>query len=222
MPPSDRPALRRAAPALPPEHAARAHLRFIRDTMQRSAAFTAVPGWGGVLMGVTAVAAAFLAAEQTTAQAWLRVWGGEAVVGATIGVWATLLKARQSGAPVLSGAGRKFLLGLAPAIAAGAAATAALYAFDAITLDALLGARPLSAHVSWRLLPGLWMLCYGAGVVSGGMFSIRLVPMMGLGLMGVGLIALVAPAVWGDALLGLGLGGLHIGFGLAIARKHGG
>src|SRR5882672_9106927 len=57
-------------------------LRFIRDTMERSAAFTAVSGWGQVLLGVTAIAAAALAAHQISPFAWLRVWLAEGILAA--------------------------------------------------------------------------------------------------------------------------------------------
>ena len=91
---TDRRTLRRAEPPPHPERRAEAHLRFIRDTMSRTAEFTAVPGWGGVAMGVTALAAAAFAAQQATVFGWMRVWAAEALVGLAIGAWATARKAR--------------------------------------------------------------------------------------------------------------------------------
>src|SRR5260370_37845986 len=61
------------------------NLRFIRQTMERAGSFTAVPGWGQVAVGVTALAAAFLAARQPTPELWLATWLGEAVVALAIG-----------------------------------------------------------------------------------------------------------------------------------------
>jgi hypothetical protein len=65
----------------PPTLHARAmdNLSFIRDTMERATAFTAVPGWGGAAMGLTALAAAALAATRPVPSEWLGVWLGEAV-----------------------------------------------------------------------------------------------------------------------------------------------
>lgn len=219
----DRPSLRRTQPGAPPDARAAAHLRFIRETMERTATFTAVPGWGGVAMGVTALGAALLAHHQASLDGWMRVWAAEALVGAAIGGWTTVRKARRSDAPLLSGQGRKFLLGLLPAVLAGLAATLGVYGLDLGPAEAY-GPRAdaLESAVSVRLLPGLWLLLYGAGVVAAGMFSVRLIPVMGGLFMLAGALALLCPAAWGNAWMALGFGGLHITFGLWIARNYGG
>jgi hypothetical protein len=181
------------------------NLRFIRDTMERSATFTGVPGWGGVAMGLTALLAAWLAHRQPTADRWLLVWFGEAGVAALIGVGALLWKSSAAGVPLGSGPGRRFVLSYSPPILVGALLTMALYRA---------GATPL--------LPGAWLLLYGTGVVTGGAFSVRVVPVMGACFMLLGAATLFAPVSWGDAMMALGFGCLHIGFGLVIARRHGG
>lgn len=220
---SDRPALRRREPATAPDAAAASSLRFIRETMARTGTFTAVPGWGGVAMGATAVVAAAVAARQTTVSDWLTVWTAEALVGVVIGAWTTGAKARQVAAPLLSGQGRKFLLGLLPALLVGVAITLAVYAYEVgPTGEHFARGGALDAVASRRLLPGLWLLLYGAGVTSAGAFSVRLVPLMGTLFMLTGALALLAPAAWGDAFMAAGFGGLHVVFGLLIARRHGG
>lgn len=180
-------------------------LRFIRKTMERGATFTAVPGWGGVGMGVTAVAAAALASGRPTAEGWLLVWALEALLAVAIGAVAIHRKARRANLPVLSGAGRKFLLSFLPPALAGAALTAALWQAGADSL-----------------LPGVWLLLYGAAVVTSGTFSVRIVPVMGCCFMVLGVFALVVMPAAGDLSMALGFGGLHILFGLVIAAKHGG
>jgi hypothetical protein len=181
------------------------NLRFIRETIERSAAFTAVPGWGGVAMGLTAIAAAVVAARQPTDQRWLLVWLIEGGLAFAMGGWAARRKARAADLPVLNAAGRKFALSLLPPIAAGAVLTAAFDRADLI-----------------YMLPGLWLLAYGAGVLTAGAFSVRVVPVMGLCFMADGVAALFGPAAWGNWFLGAGFGGLHLLFGLIIARRYGG
>ena len=55
------------------------NLRFIRDTMERASAFTAVPGWGGVAIGLTALFAGTMAAGHTLDQQFF-VWLIEALL----------------------------------------------------------------------------------------------------------------------------------------------
>jgi hypothetical protein len=181
------------------------HLRYIRETMERAAEFTAVPGWGGMAMGITALAAAFVASRQTTARAWLTVWLVEAFVAVSIAAPAAATKAHRANSRLFSGPGRKFLLSFAPPIAVGGLLTFILF----------------HAGVA-AAIPGVWLLLYGTAVVTGGAFSVRVVPVMGLCLMGLGAAALFAPAAWGDAFMAVGFGVLQIFFGAWIAKYYGG
>jgi hypothetical protein len=181
------------------------NLRFIRETMERASSFTAVPGWGGVVMGVSALGAAYVASQQASAKAWLLTWMAEALLAFVIGGWAMDRKARAAELPLLSGPGRKFALGLAPPMFVGLILTIVLVRTVGITV-----------------IPGMWLLLYGTGIVTGGMFSVRIVPVMGLCFMLLGAISLFLPPGGGNIVMGLGFGVLHIIFGIIIARKHGG
>ena len=179
-------------------------LRFIRETMARSTSFTAVPGWGQVAMGATALGAAWISSRQTSSLAWLHAWIGEALVAAAIAVVAMQIKAQRTAVPLTSGPGRKFAFSFLPPVAVGALLTPVLF-------------RAGMAHA----LPGTWLLLYGAGVVTGGAFSVSIVPVMGASFMLTGVVALLVPA-WGNVCMATGFGGLHILFGILIARRHGG
>ena len=192
-------------------------LSFIRRTMEGAASFTDVPGWGLVGAGALALVAAPLAATQTTAERWLAVWVATAVLAAIAGSWAMWRKMRRRvGAEAvfaLSQPARKFLLGFWPSMLAGAALTVAL--LDPFTPG-------VDARLLHRTLPGLWLLLYGVGVTTAGAHSIRVVPLMGVGFLGLGAGALFLPFAHGDVVMALGFGGLQIGFGAYIARRHGG
>ena len=181
------------------------NLRFIRQTMEDAAYFTAVSGVGEIAVGLTALAAAWLASRQATPRGWLIVWLGEALIACVITGGAVVWKARQAQLSLASRPGRRFVLGLVPPLVAGALLSYALFA--------------AGEHA---LLPGLWLLLYGTAVVTGGAFSVRIVPVVGLGFMALGAAALFAPAGWGDGFLAAGFGGLNLLFGLYIALRHGG
>jgi hypothetical protein len=182
------------------------NIRFIRDAMARAGRFTAVPGWGGVLIGLSACVAAVLSGPPDNSRRWMTIWFADAAVAAAIGLAAIAIKARRSGAPLSSAApARRFALAYAPPLIAGMVFTPVFTTFG-------LGGR----------LPGCWLLLYGTAVATGGAFSIRIVPLMGLCFMTLGVVAFAAPAAWGHWLMAAGFGGLHIAFGLVIARKYGG
>ena len=181
------------------------NLRFIRDTMERASTFTAVPGAGGVAMGVTALLAAAISSLARTPEQWLGVWLAEACLAVAIGVWAMARKARRTQTDLFGGPARRFLLSLTPPLGAAAILTLALERTGQVTL-----------------LPGIWLLLYGAAVVTGGAMSVRTVVAMGGLFMLLGAAALASPASWGTAYLAAGFGLLQIGFGIAIARRHGG
>jgi hypothetical protein len=180
-------------------------LAFIRQTMESAAGFTAISGWGQAAVGGVGIAAGLVAAAQSTGRAWLTVWITAAVAGAAIGTGATLLKTRRAGKAVLNPAIRKFVLAFAPAIVAGAILTVAIVQTGSLTL-----------------LPAAWLVCYGAGVMAGGVFSIRAVPVMGACFLALGAAALASPDWLGNAYLIAGFGGLNLIFGLFIAVRHGG
>jgi hypothetical protein len=193
-----------ASPRSLHDHAAD-HLEFIRATMARAGEFTAVSGWGGVLMGLTALVTAGAAGPPRDSPAWVALWLADAAVAASIGAAAMVWKARRTGAPLTGGAARRFGLAFVPSIAAGAVLTAVL----------------VREQLTTRL-PGCWLLLYGSAVASGGAFSVRPVPVMGVCFMALGALALATPVEYGSLFLAAGFGGLQIVFGVIIGRKHGG
>lgn len=181
------------------------NLAFIRDTMEAAGSFTAVSGWGMVAVGIIAWAAAVLAAVQPTPIEALYIWIAAAVLAPAVNLWAIVRKARNARMPLVSGPGRKFLLSFSPPLVVGALLTFVLYQAGLLTT-----------------IPGMWLLLYGTGVVAGGAFSVRVVPVMGLCFMLAGTIALFSPGSWHVWIMGAAFGGLHIAFGIPIARRHGG
>jgi len=181
------------------------NIRYIRETMERAGSFTAVPGWGGMLMGVSALLTALLTSRlQSRQELWFATWMGEAVLAFGIGALTMLQKARAM-KTILYGPGRKFALNLFPAMIGGAVLTVALYQNNLFTL-----------------MPGVWLLLYGVALVSGGTYSVKVVPIMGLCFMAIGAIAFLVPFAWANWCMAFGFGGLQIAFGAVIAWRYGG
>jgi hypothetical protein len=196
---------RSSRPVEPADSHAAANLRYIRETMASAGAFTALSGRGAVAMGMTALVAAYVADRQPTGTRWLLVWLAEATVALGIGIVTMRRKARRAGASLFVGPGRRFMLSYAAPMVAGIVLTVALYASGLMTM-----------------LPGAWLLLYGAAVVAGGASTIRPIPIAGACFMALGAFALFAPSWMGNWLMAAGFGGIHVGFGLMIARDYGG
>jgi hypothetical protein len=181
------------------------NLAFIRETMERSTHFTAVPGYGGMLMGITALAAAYIAGQQELWIGWLRVWFVEAALAFAVGLLAMWQKSKIAGGPLISTPAKKFASGFAPPLIVGAAITLGLWRYEI-----------------YQVMTPVWMLCYGAAVVCGGAYSVRVVPIMGWCFITLGAGAFALPAVYGNWLMALSFGVVHVIFGALIGRRYGG
>ena len=175
-----RPSIAPPAEVTPLDQHAAENLQFIRRTMERSSTFTAVPGAGGALMGAIGLAAAAVGALQPSAERWLAVWLAAAALAFVVGVVTMRRKARRVGSLLTGAPGRRFALSLAAPLVAGAALTWGLWVRNA-----------------WTLMPPTWLLLYGAGVLTGGAFSVAPMQLLGLAFMALGVAALVtlAPSV---------------------------
>ena len=181
------------------------NLRYIRETMELATAFTGISGWGEIAIGVTALLASAIAALQSTFNAWLAVWIAEGLISLLIAGWSMDRKTRAIDMPLGSGPGRKAVFSLTPPLIAGGLLTIML----------------VQAGLT-NAIPGVWLLLYGTGVITGGMYSVKVVPIMGICLMALGALALFAPPSFANWFMAAGFGGLHLVFGAIIVRKYGG
>ena len=181
------------------------NLKFIRETMERSAIFTSVPGYGGMLMGATAVGASLFAWQAANHRQWLIIWLTEALLAFAVGFLTLWQKSKGANASLTSAPARKFALCFAPPI------------IGAIILSGLFYRLDL-----FEYLPVVWLTLYGTAVVCGGISSVKIVPIAGWCFVALGLISVFLPRGYGDLMMGLGFGGLHIIFGFIVARKYGG
>jgi len=181
------------------------NLRYIRETMERATPFTGISGRGEITIGGTALITSVIAARQPSFKLWVYTWLAEGLISSLIAGWSMDRKARATQTSLFSGSGRKALYSLAPSLIAGGLLTLVLVRAGA-----------------FAAIPGMWLLLYGTGVITGGMFSVRAVPAMGICFMALGALALFSPTAWTNWFMAVGFGGLHLVFGAIIVRKYGG
>jgi hypothetical protein len=187
------------------EEQAQDNLRFIRGAMERAGQASSVSGIGGMLMGFAALCAMVIAGQVGTLADQLVIWIAGAVLAVTIGAVSCWAKAHKDRLKLFGDPGRRFLLCLVPVLVVGAVLTASLWTTPQIAL-----------------LPGFWMMLYGAGVLAAGTYAVAPVMQMGGCFLVAGLFTLVLPGGWSNLALGLAFGGLHIAFGFQVYRHHGG
>ena len=136
--------------------------------------------------------------------AWIKILKSPDIQFA-IGLLAMWQKSKIANSSLLSTPARKFAFGFAPPLVCGVAITLGLWKYE-----------------HYELMAPVWMLLYGAAVVTGGIFSVRIVPVMGWSFIVLGATAFALPAWLGDYFMGLSFGLVHIVFGLIIARRYGG
>jgi hypothetical protein len=156
-------------------------------------------------MGLVALGASAVAARQPSADRWLVVWIGAAMIAAIVGLFAMARKASGAGITLTGASGRRFALGMAAPLVAGAAITYALWRVG-----------------DYAVMAPAWLLLYGAGLLTGGIFSVPAVRWIGACFMAFGILAILTPPDWRNLWLAAGFGGLQLGFGVYIARNHGG
>jgi hypothetical protein len=181
------------------------NLEFIRETMARATTVTAISGAGIVAAGLVALGAALLTRALEPSPRWATIWVASAIVAFPLSFGASMRKARALHAPLLDGSQRRLVLSFFPPMIVGACLTVGLWRAD-----------------SFSLLPAVWLLSFGAGVATGGAFSVRAVPIMGIACMLLGALALLVPPAMGTAMMAIGFGVLQLGFGAYISRRHGG
>jgi hypothetical protein len=172
--------------------------------MESASVFTGLSGKGYVFTGITALVASWLASIQPDPERWLLVWMGELALATVIASAFTWKKTRQLGLSMRLSTTRKLLSAFLPAMLVGGLLSLVFYQEQLIPL-----------------LPGIWLSLYGAAVITAGVWSVRILPAMGVVFMLLGAVVLLT-SVSADWLMAVGFGGLHIVFGTLIWRRYGG
>jgi hypothetical protein len=181
------------------------NLRYIREAMERAEPVTVISGWGIVAAGGVAMVATAATLRTPLTTRWVATWVAAAVVAFGVSLGATLRKASRAETPFLTSATQRLALAFAPAMFIAAVLTGTLL-----------------RHGFGALLTPLWLLSYGAALTAAGMFSVRVIPVMGACFVLLGTIAALLPSGFETWLMAAGFGGLHVTFGVHIARRYGG
>jgi hypothetical protein len=153
-------------------------------------------------MGVVGLMAAALSLAPPLQPYWFVSWLGAAPLAAVAGGLLLARSASLASFVATVTPGRKLALGMLPALFAGAVMTAVLWNADRASA-----------------IPGTWLLLYGCALISASACTTAIVAWMGVCFAALGLAALAAPVALHIPLLGLGFGGLHLLFGMLIARS---
>jgi hypothetical protein len=178
-------------------------LETIRTLMERSQCYEHISGYSGLVAGSVVLAGCGVLEAD-----WLPlgprgnfalVWGIAFVVALAAHVRLTLARARRRDEPVWSRQARTVYLALLPCFLASLAVTVSLWRVDRLDL-----------------LPALWLMLYGCGVLATSFFAPRSILALGASCFAMGAASLATG--WGHPLLtmGVGFGITHVAFGAGV------
>jgi len=193
----------------------------IQRIMERATLWTLLPGTaavlggGLVLIGCAVSYAMFrsldfadiLHMSLNRQIAFCVMWFSIGVLGVLIEAILTARAAKRQGLSPTVRSARLAIFSMTPSVAVAMV----------LTVKFLMPAQPTVREIQY-IVP-VWMMLYGTGVYTAGLFSIRPPRVLGLTFIAMGVVALLAVPDYGVVSAALSFGLLHIVFGLYILRK---
>jgi hypothetical protein len=200
---------------------ARKRMQEIQRIMERTTLFTLLPGaaaiGGGILVLIGCAMsygmigsfdfADFLHCSLASQMVFCVMWFVIGVLGVLLEVVLTARTAKRMNLSPTARSARVAAFSLTPSIVVAMV----------LTVKFLIPVQPREDEV--RYIVPIWMMLYGTGVYTAGLFSIRAPRILGLTFCGLGIIALLAFPAYGVIAAALSFGMLHIIFGLYIVGK---
>ena len=200
---------------------ARKRMQEIQRIMERTTLFTQLPGTAAVVGGILVLIgcavsygmirsldfADFLTMSVANQGVFCVMWFSIGVAGVLLEVVLTARRAKQLNLSPNARSARVAAFSLTPSIVVAMV----------LTVKFLIPPVPKPEEVQY-IVP-IWMMLYGTGVYTAGLFSIRAPRILGLTFCGLGVVALLAFPAYGVVSAALSFGMLHILFGLYILWK---
>lgn len=200
---------------------AQARMREIQRIMERATLFTLLPGTAALVGGLAVLAgcaasyallqgpdlAAILQLSGTARGGLYAMWIAIAAGSVLLNVILTMRSAAAAGFAAIGRPAQVAAFSLTPSIAVALV----------MTIKVLLATAPRAEDV--QAIAPIWMMLYGTGVYTAGLFSIRPPRILGLAFIAMGVVALFAFPAWGIAAVALSFGLLHVVFGLYVLQK---
>jgi membrane-associated HD superfamily phosphohydrolase len=200
---------------------AQARMQEIQRIMERATLFTLLPGMAAVIGGVLVLAgcavsyamfrsldfAGILHLSFASQAAFCAMWFVIGVIGVLLEV---ILTTRAAARQQLVPANR-------PMRVAAFSLTPSVVVAMVLTFKFLIRVEPRAEEIQY-IVP-VWMMLYGTGVYTAGLFSIRPPRILGLAFLASGIVALLCFPGYGVVSAALSFGLLHVVFGLYILQK---
>jgi hypothetical protein len=135
------------------------------------------------------------------------MWFAIGVVGVLVEVVSTARAANRQGLSPTVRSARVAAFSMTPSVVVAAV----------LTVKFLIPVYPRAEEIQY-IVP-VWMMLYGTGVYTAGLFSIRPPRVLGLTFLAMGVVALLGFPRYGLVSAALSFGLLHVVFGLYILRK---